>query len=403
MNVLLLENISIKAHDYLVSQGYNVERLQHSLSEEDLIKYINQNSIQFIGIRSKTNITKNVTFHSPSLLGIFCFCIGTNQVDLENTRNKGIAVFNSPFASTRSVAELTICYIISLARNVCVKNSEMHNNMWNKTSKNMYEIRGKKLGIVGYGHVGSQVSILAESLGMEILYYDIKNVMPLGNSEKCYSLTEILQKSDFITLHVPLDETTENMIEDKEIKMMKKGSYLINLSRGKVVNLEDVKKNIIEGYLGGVAIDVFPSEPKGNGIIWETGMNNLHNVILSPHIGGATQEAQNAIGLDVAQKLINYHKTGSTEDCVNLPNVITNSCNINNTKRICCIHQNRPGILSNMNDVYRKYNVNIIQQHLSTQGNIGYCVTEIVKSDKNKLILDEINNFLDGNIRTFIT
>ena len=378
MNTLLLENISVEATKFLIRHNYNVVSLKHTLSEDDLIQKINSNNVCIIGIRSKTKITANVINSCPSLLCIGCFCIGTDQVDLETASESGIVVFNSPFSSTRSVAELSLCQIIALSRKLCVKNEEMHRNYWNKTAVEMHEIRGKTLGIIGYGHVGSQLSILAENFGMNVLYYDIKNVMPIGNSICCKTLEDVLKKANYVSLHVPLDETTRNMIGLKQLQMMKKGSYLLNLSRGAVVDVEAMSKCIKDKHLAGASIDVYPTEPLGNRVEWDTKLSGLHNVILTPHIGGATIEAQDSIGLDVVNKIHRFVITGNTEDSVNIPHISVNGFN-ENSVRICCIHQNKYGAMAKINDIYSKYGINIIKQYLSTKGKIGYCVTEIQK------------------------
>ncbi len=402
MNILLLENISSEALCFLNKRNYLVESLNHTLSENDLISKINTDDINIIGIRSKTKITANVIQNCPNLLCVGCFCIGTDQVDLNMAAQYGIVVFNSPFSSTRSVAELTLCEIIALSRKLCVKNEEMHRNYWNKTAVEMYEIRGKTLGIIGYGHVGSQLSVLAENFGMNVIYYDIKNVMPLGNSLSVETMENVLQKSDYVSLHVPLDDTTRNMIGLKQLQMMKKGSYLLNLSRGAVVDIEALSECIREEHLAGASIDVFPNEPRGNQVEWNVGLSGLHNVILTPHIGGATVEAQDSIGLDVVNKIHRFVITGNTEDSVNIPNISVNGFS-KNSIRICCIHQNKYGAMAKINEIYSKYGINIIKQYLSTKGKIGYCVTEIQQpTDQNlKSILYDIRK-LDINIKTSI-
>ena len=403
MNTLLLENISVEATKFLsIRHNYNVVSLNHTLSENDLIQKINADNISIIGIRSKTKITTKVIQNCPSLLGVGCFCIGTDQVDLEVAGDSGIVVFNSPFSSTRSVAELTLCQIIALSRKLCVKNEEMHRNYWNKTASGMHEVRGRTLGIIGYGHVGSQLSILAENFGMNVIYYDIKNVMPLGNSSSCKTMNAVLQRADYVSLHVPLDETTRNLIGLKQLQLMKKGSYLLNLSRGAVVDIEALSECIRNGHLAGASIDVFPSEPRGNQVEWNMGVSGLHNVILTPHIGGATIEAQDSIGLDVVNKIHRFVITGNTEDSVNLPHISVNGFS-ENSVRICCIHQNKYGAMAKINDIYSKHGINIIKQYLSTKGKIGYCVTEIQQPiDQNlKSIVYDIRK-LDINIKTSV-
>ncbi len=402
MNVLLLENISSEALNFLNQNDYSVESLNHTLSEDDLIQKINADNIRIIGIRSKTKITSNVIKNCPSLLCVGCFCIGTDQVDLDVAGDFGIVVFNSPYSSTRSVAELTLCQIIALSRKLCVKNEEMHRNYWNKTASGMHEVRGRTLGIIGYGHVGSQLSILAENFGMNVIYYDIKNVMSLGNSLSCKTMNAVLQRADYVSLHVPLDDTTRNLIGLKQLQMMKKGSYLLNLSRGAVIDIEALSECIRNGHLAGASIDVFPREPRGNQVEWNMGVSGLHNVILTPHIGGATIEAQDSIGLDVVNKIHCFIIAGNTDDSVNIPHIRVNGFS-ENSIRICCIHNNKYGAMAKINDIYSKYGINIIKQYLSTKGKIGYCATEIQQPiDQNlKSIVYDIKK-LDTNIKTSV-
>jgi len=399
MNVLLLENIDSAAVKVLSENGFNVESFPHTLSQNELITKINNDNISIIGIRSKTKLNETVLRSCSSLEIIGCFCIGTDQVNLKVATELGLAVFNSPFESTRSVAELTLANIIGLSRQLCKKTYELQNGYWSKTAKGMYEVRGKRLGIIGYGHVGSQLSILAENIGIKVYYYDIRKIMPLGNSKVFNSLEELLAKCDFISLHVPLTPDTENMIGEKEINMMKKGSYLLNLSRGKVLDIEATQRALKSGHLAGVALDVYPVEPKTNNVYIDLPMGiqkigSSDNIILTPHIGGATVEAQRNIGIDVSYKIMNYFTNGDTSICVNLPTMLGRSIGIGQTL-IIYLHKNVPGILSNVNRVLQKYNININNLNLTTKDNLGYCLIRIDKQSDNtkKIIQDEINNF----------
>ena len=352
IKVLLLENVNVDGVDILKNQGYQVEFLKSSLPEDQLIEKIKD--IHVIGIRSKTKLTEKVLSNANNLLVIGCFCIGTNQVDLDYAAKRGIAVFNSPFSNSRSVAEQTIAEIICLARQMTDRSMELHNGIWNKVSKGCWEIRGKTLGIVGYGHIGNQLSVLAEAMGMTVIYYDILNLMAMGTARQVNTLDELLAEADFVTLHVPETQDTKNMISKNELAKMKDGSYLINNARGTVVDIPALIEAMKAGKLAGAALDVFPNEPGGNGPYfddslnsWTTELRNLKNLILTPHIGGSTEEAQSKIGIEVGHALVNYVNQGSTLGSVNLPEVNLRSLTLEepNSVRVIYIHKNVPGVL----------------------------------------------------------
>ena len=383
MNVLLLENID-KSVVKCFGDNYNVECISDALNGDALIEKIQ--NVHIIGIRSKTNLTKKILEQAPNLLLVGCFCIGTNQVDIDYCIERNIALFNSPFMSTRSVSELIIGLIISLARKLGDKNQMMHGGLWNKSSKNNHEIRGKTLGIIGYGHVGSQVSVLAENMGMNVIFYDIAPVMSLGNSTKMVSMEALLRSADYVSLHVPLLPETNNLIGDTELQQMKSGSYLLNLSRGNVVNITALKKYLDNGHLMGAALDVFPDEPENKKSQWQFCLQYADNVILTPHIGGSTEEAQYEIGQDVANKILSYFETGSTANCLTLPNIQIGKCQA--ATRIINIHKNIPGALAQIMAVMDAYN--IIRQYLATKDAIGYCIIDVEVTD-SKSILEALN------------
>jgi D-3-phosphoglycerate dehydrogenase len=352
IKVLLLENVNQAGVDILKAQGYQVEALKSSLPEDQLIEKIRD--VQVIGIRSKTKLTERVLSEAKNLIVIGCFCIGTNQVDLQYAASQGIAVFNSPFSNSRSVAELVIGEIIALARQLTDRSMELHNGTWNKVSKGCWEIRGKTLGIVGYGHIGSQLSVLAESMGMSVIYYDVLTMMGLGTARQVASLDELLEQADFVSLHVPETGETKNMIGKKELEKMKQGSYLINNARGTVVDIPAVIEVMRSGRLAGAALDVYPNEPAGNGDYfnndlndWTKDLRSLKNLILTPHIGGSTEEAQSAIGVEVSNALVHYVNEGVTLGAVNMPEVNLRSLQMDepNSLRVVYIHKNVPGVL----------------------------------------------------------
>lgn len=372
MKVLILENINPSAVNLYKQNEYEYIHFKSSLSERDLAEQIKD--VDVLCIRSKTKVTKNIIDNAPNLKIIGCYCIGTNQVDLEYCKSKGIPVINSPYMNTRSVAEITISEIIALSRKLGDKNNELHNGIWNKSHLGCYEIRGKVLGIVGYGHVGSQLSILAQNIGMSVIYYDILNVLSLGNAVRCSSLNELLQRADFVSLHVPLTSETTNLIGQKEVYKMKPQSYLLNLSRGKVVDVDAVRDALQDGHLAGCAFDVYPTEPKTNTKNFLSVLQKCPNTILTPHIGGATEEAQHCIGIDVTEKIINYLTFGDTFETVNFPKIQVH-INGKNTIYIKNIHTNNPGVMSKINSIFDKLNINITKQYVNTYKDIGYCIT----------------------------
>lgn len=374
IKVLLLENISPSAKENFEKAGYtDVEILTGALSEEELLNALPE--VRVLGIRSKTQLTEKVLKAADKLMAVGCFCIGTNQVDLETATEQGIAVFNAPFSNTRSVAELVIASAIMLIRKIPEKNEAAHRGVWLKDSSNSHEIRGKKLGIIGYGHIGSQVSVLAESLGLEVYYYDVESKLPLGNANASDSLTEIIESCDIITLHVPALPSTVNLFNADIIGKFRKGQYLINMSRGNVVDIDALKQSMEQGIIAGAAIDVFPKEPKIVGDPFVSPLQNIPNVILTPHIGGSTEEAQFNIGLDVSGKLIKYLETGSTLGSHSLPELSLPI--VENTHRILHIHQNVPGVLSEINKRISDLKVNILGQFLSTNAKVGYVVLDV--------------------------
>lgn len=352
IKVLLLENVNVAGIEILKKQGYQVEALKASLPEDQLIEKIRD--VQVVGIRSKTKLTKKVLDEAKNLIVIGCFCIGTNQVDLQTAAEKGIAVFNSPFSNSRSVAELVISEIVALARELTDRSMELHNGVWNKVSKGCWEVRGKTLGIVGYGHIGSQLSVLAESMGMHVIYYDVVTMMGLGTAHQVETLDELLEQADFVSLHVPATADTKNLIGAPQFEKMKQGSYLINNARGTVVDIPALIEASRSGKLAGAAIDVFPHEPAGNGDYFTNDLNTwtkdlvgLRNIILTPHIGGSTEEAQSAIGVEVSTALVRFVNEGATLGAVNMPEVNLRGLSLEeaNCMRVIYIHKNVPGVL----------------------------------------------------------
>jgi D-3-phosphoglycerate dehydrogenase len=376
IQVLLLENISESAARNFRVQGYSgVTRLSKAMTEEELVESIR--NVHILGIRSKTQITPRVLAAAKKLQAIGCFCIGVNQVDLKAARLNGVAVFNAPYSNTRSVAELVIGAAILLIRRIPDKNKAAHEGIWLKDAARSYELRGKTLGIIGYGNIGSQVSVLAESLGMRVLFYDIETKLPLGNAADGKSLKEVLSKSDVVTLHVPETAQTRNLIGKSQLKLFKKGAILINYARGEVVDLDALRKEILSGQIGGAAIDVFPVEPEKNGDRFQTPLQDLPNVILTPHIGGSTEEAQANIGEDVSQKLLQFLERGITLGSHTVPALALPPQE--GSHRILHIHSNQPGVLSAINGQLSKYNINILGQYLKTNSAIGYVVLDVDK------------------------
>lgn len=381
INILLLENISEKAVRFFKDSGYaSVKKLSGALSEEQLIKEIKD--VHLLGIRSKTQVTARVLEAAQKLQAIGCFCIGVNQVDLKTATAKGVVVFNAPYSNTRSVAELVMAASIMLIRRIPDKNKAAHEGVWNKEAKGSYELRGKTLGIIGYGNIGSQVSVLAEALGMKVLFYDAITKLPLGNAESKKSLKELMSQADVITLHVPELPSTKYMINKATLKYAKQGSILINYARGEVVEIEALANCIKSGQISGAAIDVFPVEPEKNGDKFETPLQGLPNVILTPHIGGSTEEAQENIGEDVSAKLFHYLESGVTIGSHTVPPLSLPP--LEGTHRILHIHRNVPGILSAINTQLSNNGINILAQSLKTNEEIGYVVLDVDKKLSNK-------------------
>ena len=381
--VLLLEGIHETAVDSFAASGYpNVQRLTHSLTGADLLTAIA--GVDLIGIRSRTQLDKSAIAAAGRLKAIGCFCIGTNQVDLDSARREGIPVFNAPFSNTRSVAELAIADIILLMRGIPEKSVRARRGEWAKTARNAYEVRGKCLGIVGYGRIGSQLGILAEGLGMRVVYYDIEHKLPLGNAAPATTLEELFTEADVVSLHVPETPTTRNMIDSAALHKMRPGSLLINAARGTVVDVEALAKALASGHVGGAAIDVFPVEPKSNQEIFESPLREFDNVILTPHIGGATEEAQLNIAREVATKLIKYHANGSSVSAVNFPEVTIPDHE--GRRRILHIHKNEPGVMEQINRVFSAHRVNVAAQYLETRADVGYVVIDIELEDAASLL-----------------
>lgn len=395
IRILLLEGIHRNAVDNLKAHGYtNVELLPTALSGDALKDAIKD--AHFVGIRSRTQLTEEVFAAAEKLIGVGCFCIGTNQVDLKAALKRGIPVFNAPYSNTRSVAELVISLTISLMRGIPQRNAAAHRGGWLKSAKDSYEIRGKKLGIVGYGNIGAQVSVLAESMGMKVYFYDVVPKLPLGNATQVSSLDELLGLADVVTLHVPDTAGTRWMIKDEQIRAMKPKSYLINYARGKVVDIDALAAAIKDGHLLGAAIDVFPEEPKGNDDEFVSPLREFDNVILTPHIGGSTQEAQENIGTEVSEKLIMYSDNGSTLSAVNFPEVALPSHP--DMHRLLHIHRNIPGILSQINAIFSENDINICGQYLQTNQDVGYVVIDVNKG-YSQLAIEKLRT-IEGTIRT---
>ena len=374
IKVLFLENISDKAVQYFKQQGYaDVKKVAGALSEEELIKVIKD--VHILGIRSKTFISKKVLDSAKKLQAIGCFCIGVNQVDLKASKQKGIAVFNAPYSNTRSVAELVIGASIFLIRKILDKNKAAHNGIWNKEAKGSFELRGKTMGIIGYGNIGTQLSVMAEAMGMRVQFYDIETKLPLGNAQARKSIKEIVSSSDIISLHVPETNQTKNLINKEMIKHFKSGSILVNYARGEVVDLDALAEAIKEKHIAGAAIDVFPVEPEKNGDAFKTPLQGLSNVLLTPHIGGSTEEAQENIGEDVSIKLYQYLERGVSNGSHTIPSLSLPP--VDGAHRILHIHKNVPGVLGAINTLLSKNKINIVGQYLKTNDEIGYVVLDV--------------------------
>lgn len=376
INILFLENISDKAVNHFKESGYsNVKKLGGALSEEELIKAVKD--VHLLGIRSKTQITENVLKAATKLQAIGCFCIGVNQVDLKSARKHGVAVFNAPYSNTRSVAELVMGASVMLIRKIVDKNKAAHDGTWMKDAKGSYELRGKTLGIIGYGNIGSQVSVLAEAFGMKVIFYDVVTKLPLGNAVAKKTLKDVVSQADVITLHVPETGQTKNLINKSVLKHFKKGAILLNYARGEVVDLDALAKALEDGTVGGAGIDVYPWEPEKNGDKFTTPLQNLSNVILTPHIGGSTEEAQQNIGEDVSNKLYQYLEMGGTTGSHTVPPLSLPPQE--GTHRILHIHNNVPGVLSEINTQLSNHKINILSQYLKTNDEIGYVVLDVDK------------------------
>jgi D-3-phosphoglycerate dehydrogenase / 2-oxoglutarate reductase len=382
INVLLLENVHPVAVELLRAEGFNVETYHAAMTEEELIQKIKNVSV--LGIRSKTQVTARVLEHANRLMVIGAFCIGTNQIDLKEATKKGIAVFNAPFSNTRSVVELAIAEMIILMRNIVDKSTKMHKGVWDKSAKGSFEVRGKKLGLIGYGNIGTQLSVIAESLGMKVLYYDTEEKLSLGNAVKCKTMAEVLEQADVISLHVDGRKSNANLISVKEFSLMKKGVIFINLSRGHVVDIQALRENILSGKVAGCAIDVFPYEPVSNDEEFMSELRGLPNTILSPHIGGSTLEAQENIGNFVPSKMMDYINTGSTSNSVNFPNLTLPI--LQDAHRLIHIHNNVPGILAKINQLLADHGINIVGQYLKTNESVGYVITDINKQYDKEVI-----------------
>ncbi|MCW5961057.1 MAG: phosphoglycerate dehydrogenase [Pyrinomonadaceae bacterium] len=395
IKILLLENISESAVSGFTENGYTeIKRVSGALSEDELISEIKDAHI--VGIRSKTRLSENVLAAAEKLLAIGAFCIGTNQIDLKAAMHRGIAAFNAPYSNTRSVAELVLGLCVMLIRKIPDKNAAAHKGIWLKDAKGSFELRGKTLGIIGYGNIGSQVSSLAEAFGMEVVYFDVASKLQRGNVKQMLSLKEVLNVSDIITLHVPSDDATRNLISGPEFKQMKPGAILINYSRGDVVDLDALKENLESGKIGGAAIDVYPEEPEKNGDRFECGLQNLSNVILTPHIGGSTEEAQKNIGHDVTAKLIAYLELGSSHGSLTVPDVTLPQAV--GTHRILHIHKNIPGVLGEINTKLSAKNINILGQFLKTNEEIGYVILDVDRQLSKEAF--EIMREVKGTIKT---
>ncbi|MGE0527038.1 MAG: phosphoglycerate dehydrogenase [Bdellovibrionales bacterium] len=382
IKILLLENIHPCAHASLTAEGFHVDLEKGALSEEPLLRRLADYEV--LGIRSKTQVTAAVLEKNPHLLTVGAFCIGTNQLELATANHLGIPVFNAPYSNTRSVAELVIAEMIALSRQLGDVNTSAHRGGWQKSAKGSREVRGKVVGIVGYGHIGSQVSVLAEAIGLRVIYYDIVKKLPLGNARPTDSLEDLLSQADFVTLHVPETSLTCNMIGAEQLQRMKKGGFLINASRGTVVDIPALAQALQKEHLGGAAADVFPEEPQNNEQEFCSELQGLKNVILTPHIGGSTEEAQEAIGREVAHSLTMFLRDGLTLGAVNFPQV-----NIPPKEAACVrlinVHRNVPGVLGEINSIVSKAGVNIRAQYLSTDIHIGYVVMDMEMGDSREV------------------
>jgi D-3-phosphoglycerate dehydrogenase len=394
IRVLLLESVHASAHELVHQEGFQLEACSGAFEEDDLIEKIRD--VHVLGIRSKTRVTARALSEARRLLTLGAFCIGTNQIALEAANRRGIPVFNAPFSNTRSVAELVMAEVIALARRLADRSREMHEGRWRKGAPTCYEIRGKVLGIVGYGHIGTQVGVLAEALGMQVLFYDIAPRLPMGNNRPAESMQAVLAQADFVTLHVPETPLTRGLIGERELTLMKPGAYLLNLSRGSVVEVAALASALRSGHLAGAAADVFPAEPDANTDDFVTELRGISNVILTPHVGGSTEEAQEAIGREVMGALIKFVNTGATTGAVNFPQVEPPP--LRGRHRLLNVHKNVPGVLANINRIVSDVQANIESQILATDPHTGYLVMDL-----NREVSEEVRrqmSCLDTNIRT---
>ncbi|HEY6953441.1 MAG TPA: phosphoglycerate dehydrogenase [Bacteroidota bacterium] len=398
MKTLLLENIHQDAISTLEEGGIQVLSVKNALDEDALIAKLD--GVEVLGIRSRTQLSKRVFEHARSLIAVGAYCIGTNQIDLQAASLRGIAVFNAPYSNTRSVAELVIAEIILLVRRIYDKVVKAHQGVWDKSAEHAREVRGKKLGIIGFGNIGSQVSTLAEAMGMDVYYYDIVDKLRIGNATRVASLQELLAVAQIITIHVDGNPANANLIDEPEFAAMKDGAILLNLSRGHVVNIEALARNLKAGKVAGAAVDVFPQEPKDHRDPFESPLRGLPNVMLTPHIGGSTEEAQENIAHFVSSKLLEYVQTGSTFSSVNFPRINIPQTDGNQTHRLLHVHRNVPGVLSHINGIFAKNNVNVLAQYLRTNELIGYAVADVDKEYKDSLFEDLVN--VDNTIKVRI-
>ncbi|MEC7643110.1 MAG: phosphoglycerate dehydrogenase [Pseudomonadota bacterium] len=394
IKVLLLEGVHDSAIELLKQQGYDqLEILKGSLDEDELCEKIKD--VHMIGIRSRTQLTEKVFAAAEKLIAVGCFCIGTNQVDLKAAQKHGVVVFNAPFSNTRSVAELVLAETIMLLRGIPQKNAQAHKGGWLKSANHAYEVRGKVLGIVGYGHIGSQLSVLAEQPGMQVIYYDVETKLPMGNARSIKRLDDLLAKADVVTLHVPETPSTRWMIGSAQLAKMKPNSLLINASRGTVVDIEALAEALTSGHLAGAAIDVFPVEPQSNQDTFESPLCGIENCLLTPHIGGSTVEAQENIGIEVAGKLVHYSDNGSTLSAVNFPEVSLPQHAT--ARRLLHIHKNQPGMMNAINGILSDFEINVAGQYLQTDENVGYVVMDIDTDNGTELL--EKMKAIPGTIR----
>ena len=397
MKILLLEGVHRSAVESFEADGYiQIESHQKSLPHAQLLERVKDAS--FLGIRSRTQLNAEVFDHAKQLLCVGCFCIGVNQVDREAAQDFGVPVFNAPFSNTRSVAELMVAEIIMLTRGIPEKNALAHRGVWRKSAAGSHEVRGKRLGIIGYGHIGTQVGVLMEALGMQVSFYDVETKLALGNAVQVRSLDELFESADVVTLHVPETPQTRAMIGAEQLAKMRPGSALLNASRGTVIDIEALVQALASGHLAGAAIDVFPTEPKSNEEAFASPLTEFDNVILTPHIGGSTIEAQQNIGLEVAEKMIKYSNNGSTVSSVNFPEVVLPAHP--GSHRLLHIHRNVPGVLSQVNEIFSQNQINIAAQYLQTNNKIGYVVLDVdTDEDSARLALQRLRA-IDGTIRT---